>query len=252
MLDALIHQRIPGNGIEWKTAIEDVETLNRLAMQGTLDVTKLSFSTWLRVQDKYALLNAGAALGHGCGPLVISTKARSEKEILQGPIAIPGALTTANLLFALRYPQAQNKKEMIFSDIEQAVASGQVVAGVIIHENRFTYQHHGLVKVLDLGEYWEQETGCPIPLGAFAVKKTLDPETIEMINTQLRDSVQFAFDHPEVSKPFVRRHAQEMDESVIGAHISTYVNEFSLDLGLQGHEAVNTLHERALAAGLIG
>lgn len=251
MLDALIHQRVSGSGIEWIPSIEDVETLNRLALQGLLDVTKMSFSTWLRVQDKYALLNAGAALGHGCGPLVISTKARSEEEILQGPIAIPGVLTTANLLFSLRYPGAQDKKEMVFSEIEEAVASGEVVAGVIIHENRFTYQERGLVKVLDLGEYWEQETACPIPLGAFAVKKTLEPETIERVNTQLRNSVQFAFDHPQISMPYVREHAQEMDESVMRAHISTYVNAFSLDLGHQGYEAINVLRERAIEAGLV-
>lgn len=251
MLDALIHQRIPAKGFEWKTSIEDVETLNRLALNGVLDVTKLSFSTWLRVQDQYALLNAGAALGHSCGPLVISAKERSEEEILKGPIAIPGALTTANLLFSLRYPGAQNKLEMVFSEIEHAVASGQVVAGVIIHENRFTYQQHGLVKILDLGEYWEQETGYPIPLGAFAIKRTLDPETIELVNAQLRDSVQFAFDHPQVSMPYVRQHAQEMDESVMRAHISTYVNEFSLELGSVGLEAVAILQDRARNAGLI-
>lgn len=251
MLDALIHQRIPENGFEWKSSIADVETLNRLALKGILDVTKLSFSTWLQVQDKYALLNAGAALGHGCGPLVISSQERSEAEILQGPIAIPGALTTANLLFSLRYPDAQNKIEMVFSEIEQAVASGEVVAGVIIHENRFTYEQHGLVKILDLGEYWEQETGFPIPLGAFAVKRTLDPDTIERVNTQLQDSVQFAFDHPQISMAYVRKHAQEMDETVMQAHISTYVNEFSLNLGAVGLKAVAMLQERARQSGLI-
>lgn len=251
MLEALMHQRIPSAGITWQSYIEDVETLNRWALEGRLDVTKMSFSTWLRVQDKYDLLTTGAALGHGCGPLVIAKKPLSEKEILSGLIAIPGELTTANLLFSLRYPTALRKIPMLFSDIEKAVLQEQVLAGVIIHENRFTYQQKGLVKIVDLGEYWEAETGCPIPLGAFGARKVLGSANIQEIGTQLGESVRFAFSHKSVVMPYVRQFAQEMDQAVMEAHIDTYVNEFSLQLGDQGLKAIQTLQERARQAGLI-
>ncbi|HLF62705.1 MAG TPA: 1,4-dihydroxy-6-naphthoate synthase [Saprospiraceae bacterium] len=251
MLDALIHHRIPGSGISWKEHVEDVETLNTWAIEGRLDVSKMSFSAWLRVQDEYALLSSGAALGHGCGPLVIAKTPISENELLQGPVGIPGELTTANLLFSLMYPQARHKIPMIFSDIESAVSNGKVIAGVIIHENRFTYAQKGLVKIQDLGEYWERETGFPIPLGAFAAKKGLGKEVITSIEAQIRDSILLAFDNPEIPMQYVRQNAQEMDDNVMRAHISTYVNDFSLNLGSQGLEAVRILQARAINAGLI-
>ncbi len=251
ILDALLHNRIPTKGMTWKEAIEDVETLNKWAIEGRLDVSKMSFNALLRVQDTYELLSSGAALGHGCGPLVVARKLLTEEEIVRGPIAIPGEFTTANLLFSLRYPKAVNKTPMLFSDIETAVLTGKVVAGVIIHENRFTYSQKGLIKILDLGEYWEQETGYPIPLGAFAAKKSLGSKVIDEISTLIRESVQYAFDHPASSKEFVHQYAQEMDDAVIQAHINTYVNEFSLDLGSQGFEGIQLLKEKAKKAGLI-
>jgi 1,4-dihydroxy-6-naphthoate synthase len=251
MLDALIHHRIPSKGIEWNIFIEDVETLNRWAMQERLDVSKMSFNAWLHVRDKYTILSSGAALGHGCGPLIIARESLSEDEILKGPVAIPGELTTANLLFSLRYPKAAKPIPMVFSEIETAVLDGRVVAGVIIHENRFTYSKRGLVKILDLGEYWEQETGFPIPLGAIAVKNTLGPQVIEAVDQLIHESVRSAFDNPDTAMPFVRKHAQEMDDNVMQAHIRTYVNEFSLDLGSQGLEAIHVLRDKAIKAGLI-
>jgi 1,4-dihydroxy-6-naphthoate synthase len=171
----------------------------------------------------------------------------SVDEINRGPVAIPGRLTTANLLFSLCYPEAVNKRVMLFSEIESAVLDGSVIAGVIIHENRFTYAQKGLVKVIDLGEYWESETGCPIPLGAIAVRRSLGDGVFSRVEDLVRQSVQYAFDHPEISAPYVNTHAQEMDPEVIKAHIHTYVNAYSLDIGYQGLEAIQALETRFLA-----
>jgi 1,4-dihydroxy-6-naphthoate synthase len=245
MMYALLHGATDPGDHTWLVKIEDVESLNNWALQGKLDVTKLSFSTWLRVKEDYTLLDAGAALGFGCGPLIIAKKMLPEEEIIKGPVAIPGELTTANFLFSMRYPEATNKIPMLFSDIESAVQSGQVVAGVIIHENRFTYANKGLVRILDLGEFWEQKTGCAIPLGAFAAKTSLGEETIGYIEKRIRQSVQYALQNPEATMKYVRSLAQEMDEAVIQAHINTYVNEFSVSLGEAGKKAVNELERQA-------
>ncbi len=251
MFDALVHHRIDWHGIIWRFEIEDVETLNRRAMGSAIDVTKLSIYTWLKIAEHYALLRSGAALGHGCGPLLVSTGPLSEKEILSGPIAIPGELTTAHLLFRLRYPEADNTIPMLFSRIEDALISGKVVAGVIIHENRFTYAQKGLIKILDLGEYWEAETGCPVPLGGIAIRKSLGPETAAVVEEQIRASIGYAYAHPHTWRPFVRSHAREMDEYVMQQHIDTYVNHYSLDLGEAGSNAIQTMQKRAVDAGLL-
>jgi 1,4-dihydroxy-6-naphthoate synthase len=244
MLEALVHGRIDC-GITWNVRIADVETLNVKALSGDLDITKLSFAAWLKVRRLYTLLGAGAALGFGCGPLLIAGKPVDEADILEGPVAIPGELTTANLLFSLRYPQAERKVAMVFSDIEDAVLRGDVVAGVIIHENRFTYTSRGLVKVLDLGEYWEQETGYPIPLGAFAIRSELGSALAEQAEEAIRASVRFAMAHPAVVMPYVRLHAQEMDDQVMESHISTYVNAYSVNLQEPGRLAIEELARRA-------
>jgi len=247
ILEALLHKRVESPGMTWEPYIEDVETLNQWAQQERLDITKMSFAAWLRVQDKYDLLSSGAALGHGCGPLVISREPLSTQEISSHPVAIPGALTTANLLFTLKYPDVHDKRPMLFSEIESAVLSGAVRTGVIIHENRFTYADRGLVRIVDLGAFWEELTGSPIPLGAFAIRKSLGVDLAESVSRVIRESVVYGFEHRGTVMPFVRRYAQEMAESVMEAHINTYVNEFSLDIGSEGLKAIRQLRKRASA-----
>jgi 1,4-dihydroxy-6-naphthoate synthase len=238
-------------GLEFDPVISDVEELNEWALEGCLDVTKLSYHTYLKVRDEYALLRSGSALGFGCGPLLIARTKLSEEDIIQGPIAIPGELTTAHMLFRLRYPGAHHKHFLLFSDVENAVLKGDAVAGVIIHENRFTYADKGLVKITDLGEFWESETGTPIPLGAIVAKKSLGDEVIRSVDRLISDSVSYAFAHPEASEGYVLKYAAEMDPEVTKKHIETYVNDFSVDLGPVGLSAIQALELRAKSAGII-
>jgi 1,4-dihydroxy-6-naphthoate synthase len=252
MLEALVHGRVGSkHAISWGVHIADVETLNHWALEEKLDVTKMSFGTWLRVQEKYTLLSSGAALGYGCGPLLIAKDPLTEEQVIRGPIAIPGEYTTANLLFSLRYPKAVNKIPMIFSEIESAILDGRAVAGVIIHENRFTYTRRGLTCLLDLGTYWEDLTGSPIPLGAFGIRNALGSDLATVSGSQIRASVEYAFAHREAVMPWVRKHAQEMEDAVMKAHIDTYVNDFSLDLGPEGRLAVDHLYSYASTHGLL-
>ena len=248
---ALLHGLILIDDLQFDTVIEDVETLNEWAFDERLDVTKASFHTYLKVKDTYALLDSGAALGFGVGPLLIAREPLSHDEILDGPIAIPGENTTAHMLFRLRYPEATNKDFVLFSDVESAVLDGRAVAGVIIHENRFTYESKNLVKILDLGEYWESETGTPIPLGAILAKKSLGTELILKIDQLIKASVEHAFSHPDDSLPFTEKYASEMDPDVMQKHIKTYVNEFSISLQNSGMAAVRELESRARFAGII-
>ena len=243
IFDAMVNQKMDTEGFSFDTKLEDVETLNQWALQGKLAITKLSFAAGLRMADKYRLLNSGSALGRGCGPLLIAKKTIPLETIHQYTIAIPGAFTTANLLFSIAFPNAVNKKIMVFSDIEQAVLSGEADAGVIIHENRFTYQQKGLVKLTDLGEYWETQTGQPIPLGGIFIRRD-GPETVQQqVDQLIRRSLQQAFAAYPVLSDYVKAHAQEMDEQVMRQHIDLYVNEFSLDLGEEGRIAVERLKE---------
>ncbi len=251
MMDALVHHKIDTAGLEFELVIEDVEQLNQRALQGDLDITKLSYHAFLHTTKHYQLLDAGSALGHGVGPLLIANRELSDKQIIDGPIALPGEWTTAHWLFSLRYPDALNKNQMIFSDVEQAVKTGDAVAGVIIHENRFTYADRGFVKLLDLGEFWESHSNLPIPLGGIAVHKRLAPATQKQINVLLRNSIAFAFQNPNSSREFVARHAQEMDPDVMQKHIDLYVNDFSLSLGADGRDAVDLLFTNSQKAGLI-
>jgi 1,4-dihydroxy-6-naphthoate synthase len=238
--------------------LHDVETLNREAFSGRYDITKLSFHAWLKVQEQYQLLDAGAALGRGCGPLVIC------KEDVEPPggqviphlrrcgiIAVPGEYTTANLLLQLWNPQIENRLFMPFDRIMDAVESGRADAGVIIHEGRFVFEERGFRCLQDLGDWWEQETGLPIPLGCIAVRKSLGTEKIEEIGQRLRQSIHYAFDDPDAVSEYVRAHAQELDEEVIRRHIETYVNQFTLELGKEGYAAVERLQELARKAGVI-
>ena len=203
MFDAIVHRRIDLEGLDFTVVMEDVEALNRAAFAGDVDVTKLSYHAYAYCADRFALLDAGSALGRGCGPLLIARRARSRSdEVARGDlrIAIPGRYTTANLLLGLAFPAARDTVEMVFSAIEGAVLAGDVDAGVIIHENRFTYEARGLRKVIDLGDYWERETGAPIPLGAIVVKRSLPPDVQHAVNRVMRRSVEYAFAHPEASK----------------------------------------------------
>lgn len=243
IFDAMVNGRIDLGFIEVEVVLADVEELNRMALAGKLDVTKISYNAYAHVHHRYQLLNAGSALGNNCGPLLISKRQLSEDELKTASIAIPGQHTTANFLMSFAYPDAQNKQEFLFSEIESAVTYGKVDAGVIIHENRFTYQEKGLVKIADLGEVWEQQTGFPIPLGGIAIKRQIRPDIRAKFDSLLRQSVQFAFDHPDASKDYVACHAQEMSEEVMWSHINLYVNDFSLNLGKKGKAAISKMYE---------
>jgi 1,4-dihydroxy-6-naphthoate synthase len=253
MFDAIVHRRIDLEGLAFDLVMEDVEALNKAAFARTVDVTKLSYHAFAYCADGFALLAAGSALGRGCGPLLISKRPVSAEEVAAGDvqIAIPGRYTTANLLLGLAFPAASKKVEMVFSAIEGAVLAGEVDAGVIIHENRFTYEARGLRKVIDLGDHWEQQTGAPIPLGAIAVRRDLPQDIQRAINRIMRASVEYAFAHPEASREFVRAHAQEMAEDVMAQHIALYVNDYSVDLGPEGRRAIEVLFARGAAAGVI-
>jgi 1,4-dihydroxy-6-naphthoate synthase len=253
MFDAIVHQRIDLEGLDFSIVMDDVEALNRRVFAGAIDATKLSYHAFAYCAGNYALLDAGSALGRGCGPLLISSRDVTPEEVAAGNlrIAIPGKYTTANFLLELAFPAAQNKMALVFSEIENVVLDGRFDAGLIIHENRFTYEAKGLKKIVDLGEYWERTTGAPIPLGGIVVKRSLAAGVQQKMNRIMRRSVQYAFAHPEVSRPFVREHAQEMSEDVMRQHIDLYVNEYSVDLGPEGRRAVEILFDRAAATGVI-
>jgi 1,4-dihydroxy-6-naphthoate synthase len=223
----------------------DIEELNRRAHTGALDVTKLSVGAFAAVGDRYRLLRSGAALGHGVGPLVVARTPMTLAEAVQGRLAIPGRETTAYRLLRLAAGDLPHAVELRYDRILRAVADGEVDAGLIIHESRFTYPDHGLVKIADMGEWWEAETGLPVPLAGICARGDLDAETVQQLEQALRASVQYAFDHPEASRAYVRAHSQEMSDAVCDQHIALYVNEHSLDIGDDGMRAI----ARLVAAG---
>ena len=243
MFDALVHQKVDTEGLEFDVRLEDVETLNRMALEKQLDITKLSFNAFLHANPDYILLQSGSALGKNCGPLVISKK---DKSLLNSnsKVAIPGKYTTANSLFKLAFPTFTNTKEIVFSEIEDAVLNDTVEAGVIIHENRFTYEQKGLKKVMDLGEYWESETNLPIPLGGIAVSRVISAEIQQKVQRVLKRSIEYAFQNPKSSEEYVCQYAQEMSYDVMQKHIKLYVNEYSVNLGKEGRKAIVYLFER--------
>lgn len=245
IFDALVHKKIDTEGLDVETRLEDVETLNREALKGTLDITKLSFHAYAYALEHYILLRSGSALGFNCGPLLIKNSKLKIKNLDDLTVAIPGKMTTANFLLSLAFPNLKNKIEYVFSDIENAVLSGEVDAGLIIHENRFTYQEKGLEKIMDLGEYWESFIHAPIPLGGIVIKRNLETDLQQKVNRLIRKSVEFAFKNPESSMPYVKAHAQEMSESVMKQHIALYVNDFSIDLGETGINAINLMFAKA-------
>ena len=253
MFDAMVHGRIDVEGLEFEVRLADIEALNTTAFAGAVDVTKLSFHAYAYCAERYVLLDAGSALGRNCGPLLISKRAITPEEVAAGDlrIAIPGKLTTANLLLGLAFPEARNKTSLLFSDIEGALLRGEFDAGAIIHENRFTYQAKGLKKIIDLGEYWEGETAAALPLGGIVVSRRLPVDVQQRVNRVMRRSVEYAFAHRDASLPYVREHAQEMSEDVMYRHIDLYVNEFSVDLGAEGRRAIEVLFDKATAAGIV-
>jgi 1,4-dihydroxy-6-naphthoate synthase len=251
IFDAMVHNRIDTEGLTFEVIMEDVEALNHRAFQKDLQVTKLSYHAFAHLVDSYALLESGSALGNGVGPLLITKHQVVRDNVDDFLIAIPGKYTTANFLFSLAYPEAKHKKEMVFHEIEGAVLSGEVDAGVIIHENRFTYQEKNLKKIIDLGEFWESTTNMPIPLGGIVVRRDLSQAIQEKIQRVMQRSVRFAFDNPRASREYVVANAQEMDESVMQRHIDLYVNSFTEALGQQGRAAVDALFQLSLDKKLI-
>jgi len=251
IFNGLVHGKVPLAEVAFaEPLLEDVETLNDWAVQGRLAVTKLSFHTLGHVLDRYALLHAGAALGRGCGPLLITGTKDKAASVADWKIAIPGTCTTAALLLRLYQPDCRHLVVMRFDQIMAAIASGAVDGGVIIHESRFTYQQFGLHCVQDLGQWWEQTTGLPIPLGCIAAKRTLAPAVREEIDTAIAASIRWADAHPEEGWDYIQAHAQEMDPEVIRSHIGLYVNHYSKNLGEEGLHAVRELLRRGAAAGL--
>ena len=253
MFDAMVHGRIDCEGLEFTVRMADIEALNEAAFAGGTDVTKLSFHAYAYCADNYVLLDAGSALGRNCGPLLISKRAVSREQVASGDlrIAIPGKHTTANFLLSLAFPRATNKAVCVFSDIEGALLDEKFDAGLIIHENRFTYQDKGLKKIIDLGEFWESETGAAIPLGGIVVNRRLSDDVRRRVNRVMRRSVEYAFANRGASLPFVRANAQAMSDDVMYKHIDLYVNEYSVDLGQEGRRAVALLFERARSTGVI-
>ncbi len=253
IFDAIVNKRIDLEGLEFDIHLGDVETLNKGAFAGEIDITKLSYHAFAYCVEKYVLLDAGSALGRNCGPLLISKSEIKKKELEEGEIsvAIPGKFTTANFLLGLAYPEITDKTEVVFSEIENAVLNEEYDAGLIIHENRFTYEGKGLKKIIDLGEYWESTTKSPIPLGGIVIKRSLPDDVKAKVNRLLRRSVEFAFANRKVSLPYVREHAQEMSEEVMYKHIDLYVNDFSIDLGKEGRKAVLMLFKKAKESGVI-
>lgn len=256
IFDALIHHKIDTEGLEFEVFYDDVETLNQKAFRGELDVTKLSYHAFAYAVEKYVLLDSGSALGFGVGPLLISNFEFSISD-LEGPraselkIGIPGKFTTANFLLGLAFPQATNKQVLVFNEIENALLNNQIDIGLIIHENRFTYQDKGLKKIIDLGDYWEKQTGCAIPLGGIVANRNLPEEVQLKVNRILRKSVEYAFANPKSGLEYIRSHAQEMSEEVMYKHIELYVNQYSVELGTEGRKAIQLMFDKALENHII-
>ncbi len=263
IFDALIHHKIDTKGLDFAVEYHDVETLNQKAFRQDLDITKLSYHAFAYATEHYELLDAGSALGFGVGPLLVTKNeglverlnqyagAFLPQELQDLKIGIPGKYTTANFLLSLAYPLLQNKQELVFSEIEQALLQGEIDLGLIIHENRFTYEEKGLFKIVDLGDYWEKATQQPIPLGGIVIKRSLPMEVKLLVNDLIHQSVEYAFANPKSGLDYIRLHAQEMEEVVMYKHIELYVNRYSLDLGVEGKEAIQSMFDRARALELI-
>jgi 1,4-dihydroxy-6-naphthoate synthase len=243
IFDALVNKKIDTGSFEFDVVLEDIQTLNEWSANSKLDITKLSFPAFFQNSHHYQMLNSGAALGKGVGPLLIAKKMVNVPDIVHSSIAIPGQLTTANFLLSFAFPMAANKTPLLFSEIEDAVLMEKFDLGVIIHENRFTYQQKGLIKICDLGEIWEQKQKSPIPLACIAAKNSIDASIRNQVNSLIKKSVEYAFaNYPEIT-PYTKQHSQAMDENVMRQHIELYVNNYSVDLGKEGLKAIDQLHQ---------
>ena len=251
IFEAMVHGRVDTEGLEFNWFLADVEELNRRALEGTVDITKMSYHAYARAAAGYLILDSGSALGRSNGPLVVSRRPIPHGELENALIAIPGLYTTANLLFSIFWPGATRKREYLFSDIPEAVLSGEADAGLIIHETRFTYRAMGLGLVADTCTMWEEMTGLPVPLGGIVVNRSLDPEVAAKVSRTIRRSIGYARTSPRESAAFIRRHARETEEEIAREHIKLYVNDFSLSLGEEGRQAIRKLFAVAHEKGVI-
>ena len=240
IFDAMVHHKIDTEGLDFEVRLEDVESLNKLVLSGQPDISKISYGLLPLVIPNYRVLNAGSAVGRGVGPLLIAKNPLIDGDtgLRDKTVVLPGQHTTAHMLFSLAFPEAKHKIFLPFHEIENAVINGMADTGVIIHENRFTYASKGLIKLADLGEIWEKNTGQPIPLGGIVMRRELNPELMEKTDRVIRRSLEYAFAHYPALPAYVTEHAQEMDEEVMRQHINLYVNDFSLSLGKEGRAAV--------------
>jgi 1,4-dihydroxy-6-naphthoate synthase len=252
IFEALVHGRVDTEGVSFDWFLADVEELNRRAMEGSVDVTKMSFHAYALAAANYLILDSGSALGRNNGPLVVSRRKMYPDELENALIAIPGKYTTANLLFSIFWPGASRKREYIFSDIPEAVMSGEVDAGLIIHETRFTYLSLGLKKIADTGEYWEKMTGLPVPLGGIVTHRSVNEDIAAKVSRSIRRSIGYAWADPSASVDFIKRNAREIDSAVTKEHISLFVNDFSLSLGQDGKAAIERLYSVARERKVIG
>ena len=251
IFDAMVHGRIDTEGIEFEIIMSDIEELNRHAFAAEIDITKISYHAYTYLSDSYLLLNSGSTLGFQNGPVIISKYKVYPDEIKNLKIAIPGKHTTANLLLSIAYPEHKNRKEYLFSDIEEVVLSGEMDAGVIIPESQNTYPQKGLNKVVDLGEFWETKTGLAIPLRGIVVNRKFPAEILRKIDRIMKRSIKFALENPKASYPFVKQHAQEMDDTVLESHLKLFVNDFTSELGEEGQKAIKALFSEATKLGVI-
>jgi 1,4-dihydroxy-6-naphthoate synthase len=251
IFDAMVHGRIDTEGLEFDYFLADVEELNRKAFASEVDITKMSYHAYAYAAENYLILDSGSALGHRNGPLLIGKNNIGTSGMAGKKIAIPGKFTTANLLFSIAWPEAKNKIEYLFSDIENALLNDEVDAGLIIHETRFTYKKKGFYKLADMGEFWEEYTGLPIPLGAIVINKSIPEDIALKVNRIIRRSLEYAYKDSFASYDFVSGNAKEMDSTVMNNHIKLYVNEYSLDLGKKGREAIIKLFSIASEKGVI-
>ena len=243
IFDALVNKKIDTGGIEFQIRLEDVETLNEMALNQKLDFSKISYGVLPYILNSYTVLNSGSALGTGVGPLLISKRPISFAEVNDHKIAIPGENTTAHLLFSLAFPSAKNKIFLRYNEIENFVLHERDALGVIIHENRFTYSDKGLHKIVDLGNYWEEKTGYPIPLGGIVANKRINEKFITTVDVLIKQSIEYAFNNYPVLPGYVKQHSQEMEEEVMKKHIDLYVNDYSISLGDAGKAAIQKLIE---------
>lgn len=245
MFDALVNNRIDTLGHKFELELADIEQLNSMLADNQHDISKVSFHAFAKHTAKYQMLRSGAAIGFGNGPLIISKKKIYPDELRDVNIGIPGTETTANLLLSILYPECKNKTVYLFSDIEEALLENEIDAGVIIHETRFSYTHKGLKFVADLGQLWEEKFQLPLPLGGIAIKRGIDEPTKKQIEHLISESVRYAKKNPEASYDFVKKHAQDLDQQVINKHIALYVNNYSIDCGLDGMDAMEKIIKKA-------